>query len=291
MDAERQKRSRDVQKSGRGGQSRSKARIKKTKQNKSARTTPVSSEDGGTSVAKSTRSKSQSKSGKHDGTLPHTQPLNDAVCSVKPKDCEVRQTIALSRQKVPKQLSLVMLSINGQSTNFLLDVVDIDAIVQQSVRTTATAARLWVQSKYILDIMIYMKPKRANRNIYVMEITTKKASSTLYPGSRAGYKLRSIRYRGINTSIRGKYKVHRQRRRKDGRKRRRVLAVTALINIGHGNKSRQQGGITGAGNTRLSTPESARGYLGGTVLYDPGAPAARPAGPGLPAGGDAADYD
>ena len=91
--------------------------------------------------------------------------------------------------------------------------------------------------------------------------------------------------------IRGKCKVHRQRRRKDGRKRRRVLAVTALINIGHGNKSRQQGGITGAGNTRLSTPESARGYLGGTVLYDPGAPAARPAGPGLPAGGDAADYD
>ena len=185
-----------------------------------------------------------------------------------------------------------MLNINGQSINALLNVVDIDAIVQHSVRTTATAARLWVQSKYILDIMIYMKPKRANRNIYAVEITTRKASSVSYPGSRAGYKLRKIRYRGPNMSIiRGKYKVHRQRRRKGGRKRRRVLAVTALINTGRGNKSRQQGGVTGAGNTRLLTPESARGYLGGTVLYDPGAPAARHAGPGLPAGGDAADYD
>ena len=178
-----------------------------------------------------------------------------------------------------------------QSMNVLLNVVDIDAIVQHSVRTTATAARLWVQSKYILDIMIYMKPKRANRNIYAVEITTRKASSVSNPGGRAGYKLRKIKYRGLNMSIRGKYKVYRQHRRKGGRKRRRVLAVTALINTGSGNKSRQQGEVTGAGNTRLLTPESARGYLGGTVLYDPGAPAARPAGPGLPAGGDAADYD
>ena len=181
---------------------------------------------------------------------------------------------------------------DGTSTTTLLHVTNIDVIVQYAARTAVTAARLWVQSKYILDIMIYMKPKRANRNIYAVEITTRKASSVSYPGGRAGYKLRKIRYRGLNMSIRGKYKVHRQRRRKGGRKRRRVLAVTALmLNKVHGNKSRQQGGVTGAGNTRLLTPESARGYLGGTVLYDPGAPAARPAGPGLPAGGDAAGYD
>ena len=42
---------------------------------------------------------------------------------------------------------------------------------------------------------------------------------------------------------------------------------------------------------RTLTPESAGRYPVGTALINPGAREARPAGPGLPAGGDAADYD
>ena len=69
----------------------------------------------------------------------------------------------------------------------------------------------------------------------------------------------------------------------DGQKRRRVLAVTALIKLGYGKLPKKRG--------RTLTPESAGRYPVGTALINPGAQAARPAGPGLPAGGDAADYD
>ena len=50
-------------------------------------------------------------------------------------------------------------------------------------------------------------------------------------------------------------------------------------------------GNIGARYTRSLSPESARHSLAGTVPDNPGAPATRPAGPGLPEGGDAADYD
>ena len=131
--------------------------------------------------------------------------------------------------------------------------------------------------------MIYMKQKRAKRNIYVVQLTNKKTKSAAYPGSREGYHLYPIRERNLSAKFRGKYKVRGMRRNMGGRKRRRILAVTALIKIGDGNTP-QKGG-------RTLTPESAGEYPGGTALINPGAPAARPAGPGLPAGGDAADYD
>ena len=69
----------------------------------------------------------------------------------------------------------------------------------------------------------------------------------------------------------------------NGQKRRRVLAVTALIKLGYGKLPQKRG--------RTLTPESAGRYPVGTALINPGARAARPAGPGLPAGGDAADYE
>ena len=176
-----------------------------------------------------------------------------------------------------------MLTINGKSNTALVDVPNIASIVMYAVRTAAVAARLWVQSKYILDITIYMKPKRSNRDIYVVKLTTKKTTSTKYPGSREGYQLYPIKYRKLNTVVRGKYKVRGVRRNMDGRKRRRVLAITALIKLGYGKLPQIRG--------RTLMPESAGEYPGGTALINPGAPAARPAGPGLPAGGDAADYD
>ena len=127
-----------------------------------------------------------------------------------------------------------------------------------------------------------MKPKRLNRDIYVVELTIKKTKSAIYPGSRTGYQLYPIRYRKLSTCVRGKYKVRGVRRNMNGQKRRRVLAVTALIKLGYGKLPQQRG--------RTLTPESAGRYPVGTALINPGARAARPAGPGLPAGGDAADY-
>ena len=194
-----------------------------------------------------------------------------------------KQTEALSRRRVLKCASQVMLTINGKSTTALVEVPNIASIVMHAVRTAEVAARLWVQSKYILDITIYMKPKRLNRDIYVVELTIKKTKSAIYPGSRTGYQLYPIRYRKLSTYVRGKYKVRGVRRNMNGQKRRRVLAVTALIKLGYGKLPQKRG--------RTLTPESAGRYPVGTALINPGARAARPAGPGLPAGGDAADYD
>ena len=194
-----------------------------------------------------------------------------------------KQTGALSRRRVLKRSSQIRLTIQGKSTTALIEVPNIANIVKYAVRTATVAARLWVQSKYILDITIYMKPKRSNRDIYVVKLTTKKTTSTTYLGSREGYQLYPIRYRKLSTVVRGKYKVHGVRRKVDDRKRRRILAVTALIKLGYGKLPQTRGGTP--------MPKSAGGYPGGTALINPGAPAARPAGPGLPAGGDAADYD
>ena len=76
--------------------------------------------------------------------------------------------------------------------------------------------------------------QRLNRDIYVVELTIKKTKSAIYPGSRTGYQLYPIRYRKLSTCVRGKYKVRGVRRNMNGQKRRRVLAVTALIKLGYG---------------------------------------------------------
>ena len=182
-------------------------------------------------------------------------------------------------RRVLKCASQIMLTINGKSTTALVETPNIASIVMYAVRTAAVAARLWVQSKYILDITIYMKPKRLNRDIYVVKLMITKTKSATYPGSRAGYQLYPIRYRKLSTCVRGKYKVRGVRRNMDGQKRRRVLAVTALIKLGYGKMPQKRG--------RTLMPESAGGYPGGTALINSGAPAARPAGPGLTAAGGA----
>ena len=115
----------------------------------------------------------------------------------------LKQPEALSRRKVLETSSLIKLTVNGKSTKALLEVPSIGSIVRYAVRTAAIAARLWVQSKYILDIMIYMKQKRTKRNIYVVQLTTKKTKSTAYPGSREGYHLYPTRERNPSAKFRG----------------------------------------------------------------------------------------
>ena len=93
-----------------------------------------------------------------------------------------------------------------------------------------------------------------------------------------------------NRILRGKYRVWGARRKLGGRVRR-VLTVTSEVTLGRENYRPQRGSENSGAYTRLLSPESARHGRGGTVSDNPGAPVETPVGPGLPAGGDAADYD
>ena len=185
--------------------------------------------------------------------------------------------------------------MDGTRSVAALEVKSIDALVKFSTNIAASSARLRGHSKYLLDIMIHMEPTRKHRHTYVVKIGTRETRMAICPGSRGwpktAYRIQNGKYPGTKRKIRGKYVVQGTRRRLGRRRTRRALAITSLIKVGREYKPPKWSGNIGARYTRSLSPESARHSLAGTVPDNPGAPATRPAGPGLPEGGDAADYD
>ena len=217
-------------------------------------------------------------------------------CSVKGRPVKTQpKQPTQSRVKInPRRPTRVVLDVDGTRSVAALEVKSIDALVKFSTNIAASSARLRGHSKYLLDIMIHMEPTRKHRHTYVVKIGTRKTRMAICPGSRGwpktAYRIQNGKYPGTKRKIRGKYVVQGTRRRL-GRRTRRALAITSLIKVGREYKPPKWSGNIGARYTRSLSPESARHSLAGTVPDNPGAPATRPAGPGLPEGGDAADYD
>ena len=166
----------------------------------------------------------------------------------------------------------------------LLDLVEI------STRMAVATARLRVQRKYILDVVIYMITRYTCKQVYVVNIGVRESGRSVGAFKEAPEQTYRMVDPKTNRTLRGKYRVRGARRKLGGRVRR-VLTVTSEVTLGRENYRPQRGGENSGAYTRLLSLESSRHGRGGGVSDNPGAPVERPAGPGLPAGGDAADYD